>query len=320
MVLRVDLGLFAHDAGPGIAAVMAALGAQDAFANGSLDLQVHVLAHDCTDDTAAQAQWAAPARFRVHDLPGTGRAQTWNRFVHDLARREADILVFCDAAVGLPEGDCLTRLVADLAARPDVHLLLSWPVADTRQGTLAQRLAAATPPDAGATFDGQLYAMRAAAARRNILPIGLPAAEAFLRDMVLTDRFTDAGNPARIGGVEGLFHIAPSHPSLGGLIRYRTRLVVGAAINTAVTRHLDIEGVVRLAREISRGAADETWLPGVLRLRLPRLPYAYVPFRFLLTRRSWRHPGRALLGLGLDVIVYLNAQIRMARGAGVGYW
>jgi hypothetical protein len=24
--------------------------------------------------------------------------------------------------------------------------------------------------------------------------------------------------------------------------------------------------------------------------------------------------------LGLDVIVYLNAQIRMARGAGVGYW
>jgi hypothetical protein len=320
MVLRVDLGLFAHDAGPGIAATLAAIAAQDAMTGGLVDMRVHVLAHDCTDDTAAQAQWAAPPGFRVHDLPGTGRSQTWNWFVHDLSRREADILVFCDAAIGLPQTDGLTRLIADLASRPDVQLMLSRPVVDAGQGRLAQRLAAATPPDADATFDGQLYAMPAGAARRNILPIGLPAADAFLRDMVLTDRFTDDGDPARIGGVEGLYHIAPVHRGLGGLIRYRTRLVVGAAINAAVARHLDIEGVVRLAREISRGAADETWLPGVLRLRLPRLPYAYVPFRFLFTRRAWRQPGLALLGLGVDVIVYLNAQIRMARGAGVGYW
>jgi hypothetical protein len=320
MVLRVDLGLFAHDAGPGIAATVAAIAAQDAMTGGLVDMRVHVLAHDCTDDTAAQAQWAAPPGFRVHDLPGTGRSQTWNRFVHDLSRREADILVFCDAAIGLPEADGLTRLIADLAARPDLQLLLSRPVVASRQDRLAQRLAAATPPDAGATFDGQLYAMPAAAARRNILPIGLPLPTAFLRDMVLTDRFTGGIDPARIGGVEGLYHLAPSHRGFRALIAYRTRLVVGAAINAAVVRHLDAEGVVRLAREMSRGAADESWLPAVLRMRLPRLPYGYVPLRFLVTRRAWRQPGLALLGLGLDLIVYLNAQIRMARGAGVGYW
>jgi hypothetical protein len=146
--------------------------------------------------------------------------------------------------------------------------------------------------------------------------------------MVVTDRFTAADDDSRIDGLEGAWHIYPSERTVAGLIRHQTRLVVGSAINAAVFRHLKAEGFERIARELSKAAADEDWLPGVLRLRLPRLPYAYVPLHFAIKRLGRRMPGKGLvqrmglkaMGVGFDMIVYLNAQMKMARGEGAGHW
>jgi hypothetical protein len=334
VVMRVDLGLFAHNEASGIAAMMQRLAAQDAFGAAGIDLRVHVLAHGCTDDTAAQAQWAAPDGFRVHDLPEAGKSRTWNRFVHDLSRRDAGVLVFCDADISFPDETCLSRLIHGLAARPDLHVLNSQPVkdivVDPPRGVVPRLIAASAGglDDWHAAICGQLFAMPATAARRNILPIGLPVEDGFLRAMVVTDRFTQPDDLTLIDGLDGLFHIYRSERTIAGIIRHQTRLVVGSAINAAVFRHLEAEGDIRLARELSRAAADEAWLPGVLRLRLPRLPYVYVPFHFLFWRltsapRCLLHPRRlalAIFGFGFDAIVYLNAQIRMARGTGVGHW
>ncbi len=330
--MRVDLGLFAHNEASGIVAMMQRLAAQDAFAN--IDLNVHVLANGCTDDTAAQAQWAAPDGFRVHDLPDAGKSRTWNRFVHGLSRRDADVLLFSDADISFPDADCLTRLIHGLVERPGLHVLNSQPVKDitlTPPRGMIQHLIAAS---AGGLDDwrraicGQLYAMPSGAARRYVLPIGLPVEDGFLRAMVATDRFTALEDLTRIDGLDGLFHIYASERTIPGLIRHQTRLVVGSAINAAIFRHLEAEGEVRLARELSRAAADEAWLHDMLRLRLPRLPYFYVPFHFLFKRlthapRRLLHPKRlalAILGFGFDTIVYINAQIRMARGTGPGHW
>ena len=65
--------------------------------------------------------------------------------------------------------------------------------------------------------------------------------------------------------------------------------------------------------------------------RLPEFPTGFVPLEFLTKRvRFLLHEPRALLrpqrsmvlvaGFGFDLIVYLNAQLQMARGAGAGYW
>jgi glycosyltransferase involved in cell wall biosynthesis len=332
--MRVDMGLFAHNQASGIVAMMQRLAAQDVFATTDIDLTVHVLANGCTDDTAAQAQWAAPDGFRVHDLPETGKSQTWNHFVHKLSRRNADMLLFCDADIRFPDAGCLTRLIQGLEARPDLHVLNSEPVKDIvidpPQGVIPRLIAASAGglDDWQAAICGQLFAMPAKAARRNILPIGLPVEDGFLRAMVVTDRFTQPDDLTLIDGLDGLFHIYQSERTIVGMIRHQTRLVVGSAINAAVFRHLAAEGDVHLARELSRAAADDAWLPGVLRLRLPRLPYVYVPFHFLFKRLTHAparllHPKRlvlAIFGFGFDAIVYLNAQIRMARGTGSGYW
>ena len=61
----------------------------------------------------------------------------------------------------------------------------------------------------------------------------------------------------------------------------------------------------------------------MLRAGLPRLPHGYVPFHFLFKRLSRARLSRlpvALMGFGFDAIVYLRAQIRMARGTGAGFW
>jgi hypothetical protein len=328
--MRVDLGLFAHDAASGIVAMMQRLAAQDAFATDGIDLCVHVLAHGCSDDTAAQAQWAAPDGFRVHDMPEAGKSQAWNSFVHKLSRRNADILVFCDMGIAFPAADCLSRLIAMLAARPDLHLIDSRPVRDAAQGLVLRLIGASKGgPEAWQTAScGQLYAMPASAARRNILPIGLPLVDGFLRAMVVTDRFMAPENRTLLDRAADIHHTSPAPRSLAAAIRTETRLVVGSAVNAAVFRHLAAEGEVRLARELSRAAADETWLHDVLRRRLPRLPYVYVPLRFLFQRLTYApqrllHPKRlalAITGFGFDTIVYLNAQIRMARGTGAGHW
>lgn len=332
--VRVDIGLFAQNEADGIAAMLAHLAAQDLLATAGFDVRVHVLCNGCADDTAQQARLAATEGFRVHDLSEGGKSRTWNQFVHHLARRDADVVVFCDTGIRWPDAGAVRRLVDGVLARPDLHVLNSQPVKDIAvegpQGIL-QRLivaSAAGLDDWRRAICGQFYAMPGPIARRYILPIGLPVEDGFLHAMVVTDRFTAGDDYSRIDGLDGAWHIYPSERTIHGLIRHQTRLVVGSAINAAVFRHLKAEGFERIARELSRAAADEGWLPGVLRLRLPRLPYAYVPFHFLFRRVLHRRPDLPLLkrisltifGFFFDLIVFLNAQIKMARGVGADHW
>ena len=332
--LRIDIGVFAQNEAAGIADMLGHLALQDLCGAAGYDVQVHVLCNGCTDGTVPRAQFVATAGWLVHDLPEAGKSRTWNRFVHHLARRDADVMLFCDSDIRWPDTGAIRRLVEGVRARPDLHVLNSQPIKDIATigpRGLVQRLIAAS---AGGLDDwrraicGQCYAMPGAAARRYILPIGLPVEDGFLHAMVVTDRFTAADDHSLIDGLEGAWHIYPSERTMAELIRHQTRLVVGSAINAAVFRHLKAVGFERIARELSKAAADDTWLPAVLRLRLPRLPYAYVPLHFLVKRLGRRVPGHSLLrrtglkilGFGFDLIVYLNAQIKMARGTGAGHW
>jgi hypothetical protein len=332
-MVRVEIGLFAQNEAVGIADMLSHLAGQDVFGAG-FDVQVHVLCNGCEDDTVMQAQFAAPEGFVVHDLAEGGKSRTWNAFVHRLARRDANVLLFVDTGIRWPDAGALKRLVEGVQARPDLHVLNSQPIKDIAvdgpQGMVERLIAASAGglDDWRSSICGQFYAMPGDAARRYILPIGLPVEDGFLHAMVVTDRFTAADDNSRIDGLEGAWHIYPSERTVAGLIRHQTRLVVGSAINAAVFRHLKAEGFERIARELSKAAADEDWLPGVLRLRLPRLPYAYVPLHFAVKRAGRRMPGTGLvrrlclkvLGVGFDVIVYLNAQMKMARGVGAGHW
>lgn len=319
-MVRVDLGVFAHNEAAGIAAMVTGLLAQKVPAG--VDLRLLVLANGCSDDTAARVQGA-----EVADLPQGGKSRTWNRFVHDLSRRDADLLIFCDADIFLPEPDALSRLITTLAARSALWVLNSQPVKDTTlrgPRTLVERLALKASgglDDWKTAICGQLYAMPAIRARTFRLPIGLPVEDGFLRAMVLTDALTAAEDLSRIDGLDGLRHIYASETSLAALIRHQERIVIGSAINAALFAHL--RAAPDRPAELTRLSTDDSALKSVLKTRLPRTPYGFVPFHFLVKRLARARLAKlpvALLGFGFDAIVYLRAQIRMARGTGAGFW
>ena len=330
--MRVDIGVFAHDEADGIAAMMAGVLAQDLLQDPAFSVRVLVLANGCSDDTVARAQ--APG-VEVADLSEGGKSRTWNRFVHDLARSDAGVLVFADADIEFCDTGALRRLVQamgthwvinsqpvkDIVARPEGLSCMDMIIAAAGGGLDDWRTA----------ICGQLYAMPAQVARRFHLPVGLPVEDGFLRAMVLTDALTGPEDFSRIGGADGVFHIYASERSVGALIRHQTRIVIGSAVNFAAFAAVAALPVVERHAELARAAANPGWLGAVLRKALPRWPDGFVPGHFLIKRlaraaaqpRDLLRPKRlmvATLGFGFDLVVYCRAQWAMWRGTGAGHW
>ena len=333
MTLRVDIGVFAHNEATGIAATLRSLLAQDLFQ--SAQVRLVVLANGCTDQTVAVAQ-AMPG-VEVADLALGGKSRTWTRFVQDIARPDAQILIFADADILLPEADALSRLVQGLIARPGLYALSSQPVKDLTltpgRLSLTERLIAASAgglDDWQTAICGQLYAMPAARARQFHLPIGLPVEDGFLRAMLLTDHLTGAEDFSRLAGAVGVRHIYGSERRIGALIRHQTRIVIGSAVNAAAFAALRRLPSADRADELQTAARDEGWLPAVLAAELPRWPYGFVPLHFLTKRvaqlaktgqsRTAKRFALAFAGFVFDAIVYALAQIKMWRGSGAGHW
>jgi glycosyltransferase involved in cell wall biosynthesis len=339
---QVDIGVFAHDEVERIGSFLAALAEQDLFGpegrRAGFAPRVVVLANGCTDGTETAARAALDAHPRlpgeVATLPVAGKSRTWEAFVHGVARREAEILVFCDADIELTGVAALRRLVLGLAASPGLAALSSRPVKDLaletgRLGPVAGliRASAGELDDWRSAICGQLYAARAAALSDVHMPPGLPVEDGFLRAMLVTDVFTRAADPGRIDGAAEVSHVYPSERRIGALVRHQTRIVVGGAVNSAIFAHLNGLAPEKRKVALAEAAGREGWVADILAARLPRWPWGWVHPSFLVKRLDGRagaarSPGgyaRLLLGLGFDALVYLAAQIRMARGA-AGYW
>lgn len=340
--LPLDIGIFAHNEAASIAVLIADLGAQSQLSDPAADLRVTLLANGCTDDTVAVAREAlaalpaeVAARIDVLDLAQGGKSRTVHHFIHAVSRPEAAILGFMDADIRLPEADTLARMVAQMRARPELHVFTSRPVKDVTYYKLDAGLIAKVIAAGGdgltnfrKSICGQLFMMRSTTARQIGLPAGLPVEDGFIRAMSLTDLLSAPQDLSRIDGDEEIFHVYESIRGLGELIRHQTRIVVGSAINAALFGKIrrettDLEGAHAL---LMQAAEDEAWLARALREELPRAPHGYVPFDFLTKRlanagrRSLKGWVVLILGLGLDAVVYVLASIRLMRRQGAGHW
>lgn len=334
----VDIGVFAHNEAEVIGRMVLRLAAQDILRAPDMAVRVLILANGCKDTTVAVAQATAREGITVVDLAEGGKSRTWNRFVQTISRPEADVLVFCDADIEFSDSGALQRLVRGLLGRPELWVLNSQPIKDivAHPDALSAQdrmIAAASGglDDWKTAICGQLYAMPAEKARRFRMPIGLPVEDGFLRAMVLTDALTGPEDFSRIDGAEGVSHTYASERRVLDLIRHQTRLVIGSAINLCCFNVLRKIPVERRHAELKRAMVNDRWLPEVIRRELPRMPYGYVPPHFVVKRmrrllanpKERLQPKRLMLtlaGTGFDAVVYLRAQIAMARGIGAGFW
>ncbi len=342
-MIFVDIGVFAHDEQETIARAIGELDRQDIFAKQDFSVRVYILANGCTDSTAHRAREAIAAlgvehQFQLVELAQGGKSRTWNAFVHEISRREAHQLIYCDADLEIPNADMLSRFSRILVERADLDAAVSRPVKDIvyRPAKLSavDRLIAAgagTLNDWRTAIAGSLYSLRSSVARTIHLPIGLPVEDGFVRAMVLTRLLSEPDNIKRIDGIDDLFHVYASERGIGALIRHQTRLVIGGSINAALFAHLGDQPKGSVQKVLAEAAQSEKWLSTVLAERLPRWPDGWVPIGFLTKRVAHLRTGTnemrwtrrivvGSLGFLFDLVVFVSAQIKMARGTGIGYW
>lgn len=344
-MIVADIGVFAHNEEDSIVLLLADLAKQSVFFDSRFSVRVVVLANGCSDNTCEAANTASgnfsnPSSVLVCKLEEGGKSRTWNRFVHNLSNIDAESLIFMDADIRLPGQNTISDLLLFLQERTDIKAASSLPVKDIdfrpERLKLIEKLISSgsqvTGPSSKTSICGQLYVMRSAAARKISLPIGLPVEDGFVRHALITELFSRPINDSVIDQPDRVFHVYSSERHISSLLTHQTRIVIGSAINASLFSHfisMSRRGAHQeVLAQIEESSQSSTWLPNTMRALLPSRE-GWVPLLFLYGRtrafyktrpHSARRSLMALIALGFDVVVYVLAQIKMARGAGAGYW
>lgn len=340
-MIRVDIGVFAHNEERKIKSILGDIANQGIFNDGKYSVEVVVLANGCGDKTASRAREVISSfgaeRCRVYEFEQAGKSRTWNRFVHDVSRPDADFLCFCDADIRYPNISTIGEMAAFLGRNEGLVAVSSQPVKDIsyRHENLSyiEKMISASGGNLTnwkKSICGQSYIARSQAMRKIRLPIGLPVEDGFIRAMLLTRNFSRPEDTSLIDGAENAYHVYASERGITGIVNHQTRIVIGSAINAvlfSVMNNLTADATDELLKE---AAEDESWLQRTIKSQLPSVRYGWVPMRFLFKRathfihrkekRNLKGVAVLLVGLLFDFVVYVNAQVKMARGAGAGYW
>src|SRR5262249_48717524 len=159
----------------------------------------------------------------------------WNRFVHEFPSLEARYLCLMDADIVFHHRDSVHALMAALERRPRATASSGRRVKGilfNANKTLQGRVTL-TPPNlsaAGGTamLCGQLYCLRASAARNIYLPRGLGAVEdGFIKAAICTDGFTRDSEPARVVTAPEAAHIFEAYVSPADVLKNQKRQMIG---------------------------------------------------------------------------------------------
>jgi hypothetical protein len=354
--ITVSIGILARNEESRIGAMLATLFRQTLFAE--LDqrgqrAEVWCVANACTDDTAAvaarifQEQGATHAHAEAFlasslSVATPGKINAWNLFVHELSHQDTRCLILMDADIRLAEATTLWHLVRGLEENGEAHVTVGEPVKDIALRPAAswrERLSLATSRLTGnsaAQLTGQLYCIRAQAARAIWLPRDLAACEdGFIKCLVCSDFLRTPSHPGRIRRVTGASHIFEAYTTVPAILRNQKRQMIGQTfvhvlvdkyLPDACRRHSARPGeVVRLLDEtdpdwlralINDHVREAGWFwrlfPGVCSFRLKR-------WLDLPARRQPAHLPATLLGTAVTLLAAWMAHRSLRRGT-LGYW
>lgn len=340
---QVDIGVFVHNEEKNITRMIHELSEQDILKDKHFSVRVTLLANGCNDNSVPIAiniieKLGLNETLQVLNFEEGGKSRTWNKFVHEVSRKDTDYLIFADCDIYFTRSDVLSALVGKLESDSELKAASSQPVKDlaiTEQHlSLLDKIILSS---GGALNDwrhsicGQLYITKAIVAKSIYMPIGLPVEDGYMRAMILTDGLKAEEDITKIDGDENIFHVYESERTIGALIKHQSRIVIGSAINAVIYKHLRSFKASERQEILKHASMDELWLQALIKSELPTWPYAWVPFSFLTKRlcRALEQPMHIntpkkiitlLFGLIFDAMVYFLSQYKMARGSGVGYW
>ncbi len=314
--------------------------------------EIVVVANACTDRTATVVRdcfermerehpWADGFVARVVDIPEPGKANAWNRFVHEFSAVEARYLVSMDADIVFHHRDTIFNLVAALERRPHVPASTGRQCKDLifkERKTLRERISLATSSMGGGEAGkicGQLYCLRANVARNLFLPRDLGATEdGFIKEMVCTDFLTRPSDPGRVVLAPDAAHIFEAYIDPREVMNNQKRQMMGqTAVHVLVEylKTLSWQDRSSLADTLRRHEArDPDWLKKLLAAHLRRRPFFWQIFPGILTyrfKRLLKQPGHrkitqapaAIAGFAVTMLACARAS-RALRAGLTHYW
>ncbi|MFN0058400.1 MAG: glycosyltransferase family 2 protein [Planctomycetota bacterium] len=250
MVIKVSIGVLAHNEEVNIPATLRSLLAQSIVArdDASYDVEIIVVPNGCRDRTAAVAAELLGAaalprgrRFQVRELTQPGKSNAWNHYVHEFARADCDYFVLMDADIQFLQPDTLQQLIDALERDPIAYVSCDCPVKDVElkdSRTLMEALSLRISGDSSAVrpaeICGQLYCARASMLRRISLPKGITIEDGFLRALLVTELFTQQENLRRVTRVMTASHVFESYVRVSILLKHEANVILGTLVNSFV--------------------------------------------------------------------------------------
>ena len=275
--------------------------------------EVVVVIPACTDRTIAltrsvfdrmerEHEWSDGFTLRLIDLPDAGKANAWNRFVHEFSAVEARFICTMEPNIVFHHRDTIYNLMSTLERRPHVPASTGRQCSDLmfkERRTWSERLSLATSAMTGAEarrICRQLFCVRTNVARNLVIPRDLETSEdGFIKEIICTDFLTRDGSTTRIAVAPEAAHIFEANVTAQQVLEAQTRQMLGqAAVHVAIEylKTLPWNDRVNLAETIRRlESRDPDWLKRLIaeHLRAQRFSWQLVPgmvkTRF---RRLWR--------------------------------
>lgn len=315
--ITVSIGILARNEETRLGTCLAGLFRQTLFAELARRgerVEVWCVANACTDDTAAVAERCFHEAAVTHphapsflanavSVRTPGKINAWNLFVHEISATESQYLILMDADIALGGDETLWNLVHGLEQHPLAQLAAGEPVKDIAlkaSPSFRERLSLATSrltAGSGPQLTGQLYAIRAATARRIRLPRDLAACEdGFIKNIVCTDFLERETQSARLLRVPGASHVFEAYVSAGAILKNQKRQMIGQTfVHLLLDRYLPTlcqrEGL-SLADAIKKlDVEDPQWLRRIVRYHIGETKHFWELFPGVCTFRyqRWAH-------------------------------
>jgi hypothetical protein len=252
MSYHISIGILAQNDVPSITRTLYSLRQQSLFYLNNTQYQVEItlLAYDCTDGSAAIAERIFNLRewrhlsdrvtCRVCSTAIADKSSAWNHYIHDLASPTANYIVMMDANIVFGEYETLVYLVQQLLIDTQAWVTIGRPIKHSWPNPAPLPEIKLQDSSEIKGLSSQLYCARAYKLRQIWLPPGLGVEDGFLRSMIVTDRFTQPENPDRIAFTPGASHLYEACSDWYQRLSQEKRIIIGAIVNQLIFDYLRV--------------------------------------------------------------------------------
>lgn len=352
----VSIGMLAHNEASGIGKTIASLLAQSVFHAGAAaaavkEWEIVVVPNGCTDDTTRVASEALnntlPAlvgvtvNHSVRVLAEGGKSNAWNHYIHEMSRKDAEVIVMIDTDIEFGHPDTILNCLAELRKNTHAKVVVDLPLKDFVKKThlsWMEKLSARNSSiqvESGVGIAGSFYCAAAQTLRQVWMPPGLSGEDGFLKGMIVTDLFRSEPDARRVARAANASHYYEGLTDLHSIFRHELRMVIGTALNCYFMWDFlkfatapNGSGAGAMIRD--QLAADPTWYRRTIENQIKNRGWYVLP-RGTLTQRlaSLRGIGwhRAvsrlplvLAGTLLDIPTFWLANRKLRSGQALGFW